>query len=1203
MENFILKDHLNHRAYAWPQTVLSYSQRGAMPIVGEDALYRNGEPISYQAEKTGDGYTLKILSDLPRGGKYVFEWKKGNSPSTPLGKEGLDNGFLCVESVENGLVKIVRQDGLFCVFSLITTKKILSVTERIMGGAIEKVLEKTLTFTDGSKYIFTVKIKTALDYVEIYENMRDFLADGSKLTATWGGFAPRYRFAPERGSERVDEYLKEDGSLPFYMAPHADGGRLRDQKGIAYEDKQKGVWLGFLFHDLSACGDGDYTIGCSSKNMLFTLYEQSWTAPLQGKTRAFMCILCGDKPADTLLTHYIKYYSHVSLNAVKDWVLDWEDDQSEYPKYYTVKPDTTTVTFFVNRKGKPFPEDMLKMVDEYSTRFACFEIFDPVSCRAFIYDWAPIFDMTASRMTKEEFDHARAAMAFTCYVLSQENFFPIDILLAGHPNFLTDVLGTVGIFAAILGKRHPAYRDWLTRYETAMARNLKYHIRPAVEKWNALGGRWTENIGCYMFAMLHCTVEICSVIYHTTGGEMPLLYEHFKPLLAFLVNMQAVENRQGRRLYMPHGAHSCTGEFGGDFGHGYFPCMIQLADMCRYYEPLLSEYILYNYRRQEDFDGVFTKISTWKHDSYHVRAKNEGGTPPDLYSCKYTGLGYMMRNAVNTDEEMLVFLQQLDEGPNYRWGRAAQGGCGELYYYANRRKYTDHSPEDVGDENKGDVQACTNFGVLIDHEYKSVGRNELTEPLMDFDFIQYARVNAGEYSQPYYRYRSVMMVENQYIAVYDAVADRMQYGRFTWAQNQTDDFPVIWNVKPGVQGVDGTGGYSVDKHPTYNFQCAPCRTKVFDGAGDFLTVVTHLRNYGGEPHIYAAKRTDYGCEVGFPYRQDKIFNGQAKTHFNDGVCAFEGYVGYQTQTPSELRMAIFDGEYIAKDGVSLCIPYKKGVRRGMSLRFLKDRVFGKAFFEQGGQVRVEMQKLPDTKVWINGNLVEFAYIDGGYVFDVPAGNSIWNIGKYPDIQKTEIATTCVSKNSVRISWAPTVGAEKYEVEIKRYDAEDYQNSKTVSELSCTVDELTEGKYFVRIRGIRADAVGTYSHPYPVYITAEKPHCPEGLRVVKDGEKFLASWGKVLGVDVYRLYRRLKDGDVLVYEGAEQKFHVEEGTYFVTCINGNGESEPSLMRSTDDALACWDHHPEKGFICNTRSGEDGYPGFRYIENAESEILKY
>ena len=1203
MENFILKDHLNHRAYAWPHTVLDYAQTGAMPVVGQDALLMNGAKVAYQAEQTDNGgYTLKVLADLPRGEQRVFEWGKGDSPSTPLCEEGLDNGLICVESVENGLVKIFRRDGLFCVYSLLTTKKILSISERITGGAIEKTLEKTLSFEDGSTYIFTVKIKTALDYVEVYEDMCGFISDGSKLTATWGGFTPRYRFAPERGSERVDEYLKEDGSLPFYMAPHADGGRLRDQKGVAYEDRQKGVWLGFLFHDLAACNDGDYTIGCSSKNMLFSLYEDCWVAPLQGKTRAFMCILCADKPADALLTHYIKYYSHVCLDKVKDWVLDWEDDQNEYPKYYTVKPETTTGTFFVHRKGKPFPEDILKMIDEYSTRFSRFEIFDPVSCRTFIYDWAPIFDMTASRMTKEEFQHARAAMAFTCYVLSQENFFPIDILLAGHPNFLTDVLGTVGIFAAILGKRHPAYRNWLDRYEIAMARNLKYHIRPAMETWQALGGRWTENIGCYLFTMLHCT-EICSVIYHTTGGEMPLLYEHFKPLLAFIVNMQAVENQHGRRLYMPHGAHSCTGEYGGEFGHGYFPTMIQLADMCRYYEPLLSEYILHNYRDPKNFNGLFEKLAHWKNDSYQLRTKNDGGTPPDLYSCKYTGFGYMMRTAANTDEEMLVFLQQLDEGPNYRWGRAARGGCGELYYYANRRKYTDHSPEDVGDENKGDVQACTNFGVLVEHEYKSVGRNELTEPLMDFDFIQYARVNAGEYSQPYYRYRSVMMVENQYIAVYDAVADRMQYGRFTWAQNQTDAFPAIWNLKPGVQPVDGTGGYSVDKHPTYNFTFPQCRTKAFDGAGDFLTVVSHLRNYGHEPHIYTPKKTDYGCEVGFPYRQDRIFNGQAKTYFSEGDCAFEGYVGYQTQTPSELRLAIFDGEYIAQAGISVRIPYAKGVRRGVSLRYAKGVAFGKFSFAEEGQVCVSMPQQTNANVFVNGEKVAATYQDGGYVFVMPKGCGCWNIGEYPDIPKAKITATRAYADGARISWNSLVGAERYEVEIKAYSDEVYAKVATVQDLSYTVKGLSEGKYFVRVRGVRDGAVGKYSHPYPVYVNSELPHCPEGLRVVEKDGTFTASWGQVLGADVYRLYRRSTDGDVLVYEGTEQTVGVAAGTYVVTCVNGNGESKPSLCRSTDEPIARWDNHTEKGFIRNTRSGEDGYPGFKYIHNAESEILQY
>ena len=106
-----------------------------------------------------------------------------------------------------------------------------------------------------------------------------------------------------------------------------------------------------------------------------------------------------------------------------------------------------------------------------------------------------------------------------------------------------------------------------------------------------------------------------------------------------------------------------------------------------------------------------------------------------------------------------------------------------------------------------------------------------------------------------------------------------------------------------------------------------------------------------------------------------------------------------------------------------------------------------------------------------------------------------------------------------------------------------------------------------------------------------------------GGKFVASWGQVLGADIYRLYRCTNDGHVLVYEGTARSAVVLQGEYVVTCVNGNGESNPSLSRSTDEKLARWDHHPEKGFIRNTRSGEDGYPGFKYIHNAESEILRY
>lgn len=94
---------------------------------------------------------------------------------------------------------------------------------------------------------------------------------------------------------------------------------------------------------------------------------------------------------------------------------------------------------------------------------------------------------------------------------------------------------------------------------------------------------------------------------------------------------------------------------------------------------------------------------------------------------------------------------------------------------------------------------------------------------------------------------------------------------------------------------------------------------------------------------------------------------------------------------------------------------------------------------------------------------------------------------------------------------------------------------------------------------------------------------------------------MLGVEKYRLYETKTN--TLVYEGEKRECLVGEGTYAVSCINGNGESTRSLVRSTADEVARWDNHPEKGFVRDTRSYEHGYAGFDYLENPYKPILKY
>lgn len=1197
MENFILKDTLRHKAYSFPKTVLHYQKTGTPPDREKDALYVNGVKTPYETQASGDGYVLTTIADLPYGETREFVWKKENGAFLDV---GFDNGTIAVESVKGGLYDVVSRGRVFR-YRLSTAFALIDEQEKVSGGAIETVFEKTLVFEGGRRYRFILKLKREFDFLEIYERIEGFSVGEASLEISWRNFAAEKRYTLDRGEEKVDDYLDETGKFPFVVNPFVPRVSWWDQRYVAYIDGE-GFFSGILLHDLKHYDDEEYAIWGSRNSLAFTLYEDKIVGGVKSGKRAFMHVLCGDKSAESLGSVYLRYYSIASLDKVKDYVLEWEDDKNDYPKYYSVERNSRWSGFYGSYVGKPTTEDMMNVLERDATSFTEIEKNAPVSSRAYRCDWGLLFDLTAREMTDDEFARVRAAMAFLCYTYADENYYPIENMLGGHPNFLTDILGTIAVFASLLGKNHPMHDAWSAYYEKGLARNFKYHVRPDVETLRSKGGRWTENVGCYMVGMVHCIVSDCHVVYALNDGEMPALYPHAKRFYEFLVEMTAPENEKGRRVYMPMGAHAATGEFGGAFGHGYFLSMIQLADMLRYYEPLLSEYILHNYRSQDNFDGVLSsdvKFGT----TYKRFTQNTFGTTPLLTSCKYTGLGYMLRDKANTPREMQVFLQQIDEGPNYRWGRAAEGGCGEIYYYADSKQYTDHSPEDVGDENRGDVQACTNFGVLIDHEYRSVGRNDLREPLMDFGFAKYARINAGKRSQPYYKYRALMMAD-RYIAVYDAVADKMQTGRFTWAQTANGEFPVVANIRPGVKGVSTGGGEPIDAVAgTYRGK----GTKVlqFDGKGDFLTVATHLRNYADERHFLSIDAKSFGAEVVFPQKKDQVFFDAAKIHAIEGDYSFDGYVGYATKTAHAVKMAIFDGEFIQKGVVSLKIPYEKNVRHGMSLIVGEDGVYGKCVFESDGEVRLCVGAQKDAKVFLDGKEINFVSENDTYIFTVPTGEHSYNVGVRGEIANVTIDRVVSSKDGCIVKWAHALNAEEYEISL----SDDFEYTwKTIGKVqanleenSFAVEKLDLKKYHVRVRGIAKNACGEWSHAYPVYVTNDVPHCPEGVRIERKGDGFVLTFGEVLGSDLYKVYDA-ENGNV-VYEGRERRLIVKSGSYCVTAINGIGESKRSLVRSSENELSSWDNHPEKSFERDTRSFENGYSGFDYIGNKTKGILTY
>jgi len=109
----------------------------------------------------------------------------------------------------------------------------------------------------------------------------------------------------------------------------------------------------------------------------------------------------------------------------------------------------------------------------------------------------------------------------------------------------------------------------------------------------------------------------------------------------------------------------------------------------------------------------------------------------------------------------------------------------------------------------------------------------------------------------------------------------------------------------------------------------------------------------------------------------------------------------------------------------------------------------------------------------------------------------------------------------------------------------------------------------------------------VYVTDQPPEHPDGLMLKLGHDRVELSWGQVLGVTEYRLYRRRCGGQAFerIYSGLDTTFvdggaigvvpHAElpgsednclyEGVvyeYAVCAVNGNGESKKSEIRDTN-----------------------------------------
>ncbi|MDB5085195.1 MAG: hypothetical protein JWN30_2081, partial [Bacilli bacterium] len=210
---------------------------------------------------------------------------------------------------------------------------------------------------------------------------------------------------------------------------------------------------------------------------------------------------------------------------------------------------------------------------------------------------------------------------------------------------------------------------------------------------------------------------------------------------------------------------------------------------------------------------------------------------------------------------------------------------------------------------------------------------------------------------------------------------------------------------------------------------------------------------------------------------------------------------------------------------------------------------------------------------------------------LPPGKHKWQwTTKLPIPLSPAVLGTENSSGEARLFYTASAGADHYRIEQSSDGGASWQTAGISKETSFVLRRLCNGeKLHVRIAACNAEQQSEPSAEYPIYVTDQPSLPPDGLRLKINDNCTSLTWGEVLGVAEYRLYRRTKGTEqyVQIYRGKDQHFidteltvpspypepgsgpnahHLEESTmlyeYTVSAVNGNGEGRKSIAVDTN-----------------------------------------
>jgi hypothetical protein len=1132
-------------------------------------------------------------------------------------------------------------------------------TTRIESGPIFITYEVAYDTAAGSRYVATIQANAGMNFIHFREDMEG-IKPGARgaFTSTWTGFDPTHRQAPNHPlpiSPHIRDYDKypwetidepfplhtpalPEGELPFALGIYQSWTAFHNCTSANFWNQISNDALGVFIDRTEHWQDHEYANHVESDLLLVRYFHHdgkfSWHWPIAPGTRS-SCVTFYDHEKDKQATHRmeqastpvekdgISYRCMVSftsyamflqnrhgaldLNRVKDWVLEYPDTARQAPVIFATGTATDANDIARRVLSSSFvcslPISGTRENGSSTTPGRDTSNFSPVPSRQITGWWIDGFNRFRATMTAQQRRQLTAMYLLMAYVCAGDDFFPIVPMLSGHPNFLADVKGAPPCMS-FLFPDHPMAPLWADYWQKCVELNTHYNTRPTVDVWNATGGRWTENLGTYVWAFLRPSLRTDFLLRNYDNRERfatPELAQMADWLVNVLSAPFAGETREAldelevldrghswgvvhpemglHRVHPPQGAHS---------ERRIPPRSLWYLGTClQRFAPLAAEHAMWAARpTNQDMETQAGAPSPW--DNMYATPDNLG-TDPHLRSMKHTGYGVTMRAAVGTAEEVSIHLQQIDEGPNYRWGLTAEGGCGVIYFFAAGKSYSFNGTEDVGDRGVQDTDVSTNFGVYKDGMFRSIGMNVISRPFYNLGAGQFAelvpRESPAPYSFPEYRSRSILLAGADYFILYDEVLTPQVDHRLSWFVRNGSELPTIKLLR-GWTGVRESQRTEVKTSET---------TGVWiDGVGDSMALISHRKDLDATP-------TAFGCRVRGPGIDDLVFRNPTPIHFSEAGCTFSGTSGLIRTRKDKIEFALFHGTKISAGGITFTTADTDlGIGGAIAAGQLCS---GEFFALHPTSLTITADSLSEkTTFYIDAASTTAGREANALTIQLPAGQHSWELtDTLPVPIAPHVLQTENHSGGARVFVTPVAAASQYRVELSKDAGATWSLLATQSTPTSDVTGLPNGqKVHIRAVAINSLHESAPGDEYPLYITNQPPPPPDGLRVALFDGSATLTWGQILGVTEYRLYTRAPGERTFrtLYRGLDRTYvdkHASirppvqipgepAGTvdhdlieYYVTAVNANGESPRSAAADTNNASWInWNPRPGEPF---------------------------